>query len=191
MPDAVITPTRRLTAKERKVFERVISEFDHLSTTDADMLTRYAETSARYVDALKETKKYPTVKQAVINRSTGNVTGYKEIRNPAFRTLTEAQSQLNSLSRRLLIDTASENKRLILQSKKSRAFTASEQADRSERDILASITEEQIETEIARNLRLGYMPWWCETYEMQRSFTLYWVIANIELGPDDPDDDGL
>lgn len=191
MPDAVITPTRRLTAKERKVFERVISEFAHLSVTDADMLTRYAETSLRYVDALKETKKSPTVKQPVINRSTGNVTGYKEIRNPAFRTLTEAQSQLNSLSRRLLIDAASENKRLILQSKKSRAFTASEQATRSARDILASITEERIESELTRNFSLGYMPWWCETYEMQRSFTLYWIIANIELGPDDPDDNGL
>ena len=82
-------PTRKLTAKERKVFERVLSEFIHLTSSDGEQLTQYAEAVIRYETAVKETKKHPIVSVPIINRSTGNLTGEKLIRNPAFVTVKE------------------------------------------------------------------------------------------------------
>jgi phage terminase small subunit len=149
MSERELVPTRRLLKKERAVFDRVASQFSHLKQTDEDMLTRYSEASVTYTEAVRQTKKHPTVKTPVINRSTGNVTGYKEVRNTAYRTVSESQSQLNSLARRLLIDAASENKRLLLQSKLSRAASGLDSLARSEREILASLTEEQITFKMA------------------------------------------
>lgn len=116
-----ITPTRRLNAKERAVFERVVSEFTHLQASDAEQLTQFAEAAVRYEKAAKDTKKNPTVSSPVVNRATGNVTGEKIIRNPAFITLKEAQTAMNSLGRRLLIDAHSAEKRQRLLTKRVRA----------------------------------------------------------------------
>jgi phage terminase small subunit len=177
MPE-VLVPIRRLTGKEKKVFDRVVSDFDHLNQTSAEMLCRYSEAFVRYEDASKEVKRHPTVKQPVVNRSTGNVTGFKEIRNPAFRTLAEAQSQLNSLARRLLIDAASETKRLTLQSKKARSFSALEHEVRNERDIRASLTEEQIADGFERYLKRYVFPPWCDD-EMNRELVIEWLCDPI------------
>lgn len=122
-----LLPTRRLTAKERAVFDRVSSQFAHLTASDAEQLTQYAESSVRYEAAVRETKKHPTVSQPVINRTTGNVVGEKPVRNPAFATLREAQAQMVSLGRRLLIDAHSADKRQKLLTRKSRSLTAAEQ----------------------------------------------------------------
>jgi len=125
-PNGTLTPTRRLTAKERKVFDRVTSEFTHLKQSDADMTAQYAEASVRYATAAKEVKAHPMVGKPVVNRSTGNVTGETLIRNPLFRTVSEAQAQMNSLARRLMIDAASAEKRNRLASKLMRALEANE-----------------------------------------------------------------
>jgi hypothetical protein len=37
-PNPKLTPTRRLTAKERAVFNRVASEFTHLTPSDEEMV---------------------------------------------------------------------------------------------------------------------------------------------------------
>lgn len=84
------------------------------------MLTAYAEAVVRYEAAVRETKKRPTIAQPVINRASGNVTGEKEIRNPAFATLREAQQQAATLARRLMIDPASAEKRQRLATRKAR-----------------------------------------------------------------------
>ena len=141
---AAITPTRRLSKKERSVFDRVLADFSHLKSSDAEQITQYAEASIRYADAARDTKKNPTVKVPVINRSTGNVTQYRDVRNPSFRTVKEATSDMNSLARRLMIDSASQNKLLVLESKRARAATGKASMTVWERTVLASITEEQI-----------------------------------------------
>ena len=140
-PLNVVMPNKRLAAKERRVFDRVVSEFAHLKQSDADMIARYSEAFIRYETAAAQVKRYPMVQKPTINRSTGNVVGTTPVRNPLFRTVAEAQSQMNSLARRLLIDAASENRRLSLQSKKARsaAAVAAESATR--------YTEEEIERE--------------------------------------------
>jgi hypothetical protein len=178
---AEITPVRKLSAKERKVFDRVASDFSHLGPTSSEMLCRFAECAVRYEDALKDVKKHPTVEQPIVNRSTGNITGYKIVRNPAFRTLAEAQSQMNALARRLLIDAASENRRLTLLSKNSRSLSADEESSRREREIRDSITEEKIEAAIARYRNSGLVPWWNSTYEAQREYVVYWMVMDALL----------
>jgi hypothetical protein len=144
-----ITPTRRLNGKERIVFDRVLDNFSHLKTSDAEQLTMYAEASVRYADASRDTKKNPTVKVPVINRSTGNVTNYKDVRNPQFRTVKEATSDMNSLARRLMIDSASQNKLLVLESKKARAGTGKASMTLWEKTVLASVTEAKIISKMA------------------------------------------
>jgi len=67
---APIAPTRKLTVKERRVFHRVLSEFVHLTSADAEQLTQYAEAVNRYESAVKEIKKHPTISVPVINRAT-------------------------------------------------------------------------------------------------------------------------
>lgn len=145
-----ITPTRRLTAKERKIFARVTAEFIHLQPSDAEQLTQFAEAVIRYETAAKETKKHPTVAVPVVNRATGNVTGEKIVRNPAFTTVKEAQSQMNALARRLMIDAYSAEKRQRLLTKKARALAAAEMTSASHEAALSSATEEQIAIEIDR-----------------------------------------
>jgi hypothetical protein len=113
-----LEPTRRLTTRERRVFDRVSNEPEHL--------TQYAEAVARYEDALKSTKKHALISVPVVNRSTGNVTGTKQIRNPAFATLKESLSQANTLARRLLIDAHSAEKRQRLLTKRARAAAGKE-----------------------------------------------------------------
>lgn len=145
---AQITPTRRLATKERRVFDRVLSEFIHLTTSDAEQLTQYAEAVVRYEMAAKETKKHPTVSISVVNRATGNVTGEKLVRNTAFVTLREAQVQITALARRLLIDSHSAEKRQRALTKRSRALAASEAKSATHAAALNGVSEEQIEAEI-------------------------------------------
>src|SRR5450631_2173706 len=101
---ATLMPTRRLNSKEREVFKRVKDEFSHLTNSDAEQLTQYAETIIRHQLAVTETKRHPTVSTPITNRATGNIVGSKDVRNPAFVTLREASAQMVSLGRRLLID---------------------------------------------------------------------------------------
>jgi phage terminase small subunit len=151
-PNAALIPTRRLTTKERAVFERLTQEFNHLSSSDAEQLTQYAEAVIRYQIAAKETKKNPTVSIPVVNRSTGNTTGHKVVRNPAFVTLREASAQMISLGRRLLIDAHSAEKRLRMASKLARSAAA---VAANSSDYEANLTEEQIETKM-RELAISY-----------------------------------
>lgn len=130
---SLLEPTRRLSTAERRVFDQIRGDFVHLVASDAEMLTQYAEAAARYQTAAKETKKNPTVSMPVVNRASGNVVGEKIVRNPAFVTLKEAQSQMNALARRLMIDPASAEKRQRLLTKKARALVAAEQAAASNR----------------------------------------------------------
>lgn len=148
-PIEPISPTRRLTPKERKVFDRVTSEFVHLQASDAEQLTQYAEAVVRYQTALKETKANPTVTAPVVNRSTGNVVADKVVRNPAFITLKESQAQLNTLARRLLIDASSADKRNRLLTKRARTLAAIESKHSSDTALLDGLSEEQIEEQIA------------------------------------------
>jgi len=121
-----LEPTRRLTSKERRVFDRVSNEFEHLSVLDEEQLTQYAEAVIRYETALKQTRKHPTISVPVVNRSTGNVTGEKHVRNTAFATIKESLSQANTLARRLLIDAHSAEKRQRLLTKRARAAAGKE-----------------------------------------------------------------
>lgn len=145
-----MTPTRRLKKAEREVFERVNSEFIHLTSTDAEQLTQYVEAVVRYEAALKQTTKHPTISVPVVNRSTGNITGEKIVRNPAFTTIKEAQSQMNALARRLMIDAHSAEKRQRMLTKRSRALAASESNTVSDAAALAEVSESQIQTEMDR-----------------------------------------
>jgi hypothetical protein len=127
--DSLITPTRRISSKERKVFDRVLSSFEHLQASDAEQLTSYSEAVVRYETAAKECKEFPTIEQPVVNRASGNIVGHKVVRNTAHASMKEAGSQMISLARRLLIDTASANKRMTLLSKRARALRAQEEKD--------------------------------------------------------------
>ncbi len=153
---ASITPTRRLPAKERAVFEKVLADFIHLQPSDAEQLTQYAEAVIRYRTAEKDTRKHPTVSTPVVNRSTGNVVGEKLVRNPAFATMKEAQTQMNSLARRLLIDATSADKRQRLLTKKARSLAASEATSAESKSAVANLTESQIQTRI-EELRKKYI----------------------------------
>ena len=152
----LLTPTRRLLKAEREVFERIRSEFVHLSVTDAEQLTQYAEAVARYEAALRETKKHPTVSAPVVNRRSGNIVGEKVIRNPAFVTLRESQAQMTTLARRLMIDAHSAEKRQRMLTKKARALAAAEQAQAA--DASRVFPEEQIAAMMADLIRRGYIP---------------------------------
>ena len=143
-----ITPTRKLTVKERKVFDRVLAEFIHLAPSDAEQLSQYAEAVIRYEKATKESKRHPTVSIPVVNRATGNIVGDKVVRNPAFATIKEAQSQVTALARRLMIDAHSSEKRQRLLTKKARALAASEAKSASNASALNSVTEGQIQAEM-------------------------------------------
>ena len=122
--NTTLTPTRRLTTKERAVFEKVTDEFSHLTCADEEALTQYAEAVSRYHLAAKDTKRHPTVSIPVVNRATGNIVGSKDVRNPAFVTLRESSAQMVSLGRRLLIDAHSAEKRLRMDSKLARSAAA-------------------------------------------------------------------
>jgi hypothetical protein len=147
-PNPALTPTRRLTAKERAVFDRVASEFNHLTSSDEEQLTQYAEANVRYQVAAKATKKHPTISLPVINRSTGNVTGEKIVRNTAFATLKESQAAMNSLARRLMIDAHSAEKRLRLASKIARSAFGIVASEVAANIAALSITEEQIQAAV-------------------------------------------
>jgi P27 family predicted phage terminase small subunit len=144
----ILAPTRRLNTKERDVFNRVVAEFAHLTASDEEQLTQYCEAVVRYQIAAKETKKNPLVSTPVVNRSTGNIVGDKLGRNPAWITLKESQTAMNSLARRLMIDASSANKRQSLLTKKARALSGIESQSIADNAVLASITEEQIQAEI-------------------------------------------
>ena len=149
MPESTtITPTRRLNASQRAIFDRVCADFIHLTSSDAEQLTQYAEAVVRYQTAEKETRKHPAISVPVINRSTGNPTGEKLVRNPAFSTLKDAQSQMNTLARRLLIDAASTEKRQRLLTKKARALAAAEATSAAQQDAISKLTESEIQTEV-------------------------------------------
>lgn len=145
-----LKPTRRLTAAESRVFRQVSSDFVHFGSTDAEMLTAYAEAVVRYQDAAKEAKRKPTLTVPTFNKATGNKTGKKIIRNPALTTVKEAQQQMMSLARRLLIDPASAEKRQRLLTKKARAMAASEQAYAAQSDAAPKWSEEEITTMMKR-----------------------------------------
>lgn len=153
---STLKPTRRLKPAARKVFDGVLSSFVHLGPSDAEQLTAYAEWSAIYAEALRETQRRPTVSVPVINRSTGNVVGEKTTRNPAFATLREAQQHVTSLGRRLLIDAHSADKRQRLLTKKARALAASEHATAAKDDARASFSEEQIGDTMRELRQHGY-----------------------------------
>lgn len=176
IPNETLTSTRRLSSKERAVFDRVTSEFVHLAASDAEQLTQYAEAVVRYQTAAKETKKSSTVSIPVVNRATGNVTGEKIIRNPAFATLKEALSQMNALARRLLIDAHSAEKRQRLLTKKARALVAAETQSASSEAALANLSEEQIEEEL-ESLRQANV-YSLATSEFLRQYAI-WRLINV------------
>lgn len=182
-----ILPTRKLTAREQKVFDRVLAEFVHLTSADAEMLTQYCEAVARYQAAARETKKNPTIDLPVVNRATGNIVGHKPVRNPAFITLRESQSQANSLARRLMIDSVSTEKRQRLQSKQAKALAAREAKIVAESALKNGITEEQIQGEMER-LRSVYIHA-TEDVIRQQAIWFWTVYKPLE---DDPEaNDGL
>lgn len=148
-----IAPTRKLKAAERRIFDRVTSSFLHLSPSDSEQLTQYAEAVARYEAAIKETKLRPLLSIPIINRSTGNVTGEKTVRNPAFATIKEATGLITSLARRLMIDAHSAEKRQKLLTKKARALAACESKSASDAEILGAINEEQIRAEMCNQAK--------------------------------------
>ena len=179
-----LAPTRRLTSKERKVFDRVASEFTHLEPSDSEQLSQYAEAVIRYQIAAKETKRHPTVSLPVVNRTTGNVTSSKTVRNPAFLNLREASAQMVSLGRRLLIDAHSAEKRLRLKSKLARSLSGIEASKLAENEALESVTEEQIQAVIDESRKgfLGLNP------AQLRAFAI-WVLTDpiLNMPEDDPD----
>jgi phage terminase small subunit len=185
-PNEAITPSRKLAAKERKIFDRVVSEFIHLQTSDAEQLTQYAEAVVRYEAAAKDVKKSPTIAVPVVNRSTGNIVGEKLVRNPAFATIKEAQAQVNALARRLLIDAHSTEKRQRLLTKKSRALAASETQSAEDAAKLSGVSEAEIQGEIDRLAKI-YIHATPETLRNQAIwyFTHYLPLMN------DGDDDYL
>lgn len=145
-----IIPTRKMTAREQKVFDRVLTDFVHLTPSDSEMLTQYAEAVVRYETAAKEAKKNPTISLPVINRASGNIVGHKDVRNPAFVTVREAQSQANSLARRLMIDAVSAEKRQRLQARRLQALAAKETKEAAQSAAEHGVTEEQIQMEMER-----------------------------------------
>jgi phage terminase small subunit len=145
---ATIAPSRRVPAAARLVFEKVASEFIHLRASDAEQLTQYAEAVVRYRTAEKETRKRPTISTPIVNRATGNIVGEKIVRNPAFATMREAQAQMNSLARRLMIDAHSADKRQRLLTKKARAMAASEAASAASQSAVANLTEFEIQNQM-------------------------------------------
>lgn len=124
-----LRPTRRLNKREKSTFDGIRSSFSHLTGADSELLTMYAETAERYRVAARDAKKSPTLAVETFNKSTGNATGVKVIKNPAATMAKESLSALTSLARRLLIDPASAEKRQRLLTKKSRALQAAEQAE--------------------------------------------------------------
>jgi len=181
---ATINPTRRLPAATRAVFEKVAGDFIHLQSSDAEQLTQYAEAVIRYRNAEKETRKHPTISTPIVNRSTGNVVGEKIIRNPAFVTMREAQAQMNSLARRLMIDATSANKRQRLLTKKARALAASEASSAASQSAVANLTEFQIQAQM-EEFRKVYT---YTTEDVLRAEVL-WYLTVCKPLLDDPDGD--
>ena len=183
-PNPTLIPTRRLTSKERAVFDRVASEFVHLTPTDEEQLTQYAEAVVRYTSAAKSVKKSPTISLPVVNRSTGNVTGEKIVRNPAFISLKEASSATASLGRRLMIDAHSAEKRSRLATKRARAELGIVASEVAANIAALSITEEQIEA-VMRDASKTYtaMP-----LAQLRDYAI-WVLTDpyLNSAPDDDD----
>ena len=141
----LLAPTRRLPAKERRVFDEVLSNFVHFGPSDAETLTQYAEAVIRYEKAAKEAKRNPTLTLPTFNKATGNQTGTRVVRNPALTTIKEAQTQMATLARRLMIDPSSAEKRARLLTKRSRALLASEQAQAANKDISRKFSEAEVE----------------------------------------------
>lgn len=151
MSDAVlfiIEPTYKLAIKERREFERILAQYSHFLPGDADALTRLAVLYSRYRSAERETKRKPMVDVPIVNRSTGNVTGHKQTRNPAFATLRETSVQIARLERNLLIGPAYDAKRQAMLTKRARAAQGAEQAAAEESAIEIAITPAVIAAEI-------------------------------------------
>jgi phage terminase small subunit len=183
---ASIVPTRRLPAKERAVFDKVLTDFIHLAPSDAEQLTQYAEAVVRYRKAEKDTRKDPTISTPIVNRATGNVVGQRTVRNPAFATMRESQAQMNSLARRLMIDATSADKRQRLLTKKARSMAASESASADAQAAIKNLTEEQIQATMDE-FRKKYT----YTTEAVLRADVMWYLTVAKPLLDDPDGDEL
>ena len=139
---ARVQPTRRLLKAEMVVFSRVLGEFPHLQASDSELLTQFAETVIRYEKALKDWKKRPEI-ETTITQGRQQIT--KTVPNPARVVVKQAQQAMVSLSRRLLIDAASVDKRMKLLAKK--AFANGETVDDYVSDGTYGFTEDQIKAE--------------------------------------------
>ena len=183
--DSSILPTRRLPAGALAVFKKVQTDFIHLQSSDAEQLTQYAEAATRYQNAQKETRKRPTISTPIVNRATGNVTGEKITRNPAWLTLKEAQQQMNTLARRLMIDATSADKRQRLLTKAARALGALERGDAAKKAALDNLTEYQIQERMAKLRTIGFYT------EAALRMEAIWQLTVYEPLMNEPGDDHL
>ena len=129
----VLEPTRQLSAKERREFERVVGQNPHFLPGYADALTRLAIAYAGYKKAEHEVRKRPTITVQKFNRSTGNVAGTVEKRNTAaFANLNAFAKQIAALERNLLSGPTYDARRQAMLTKRARAAQGAEQAEAEE-----------------------------------------------------------
>jgi hypothetical protein len=96
-----IVATRKLNAQEKRILGRTISNFPYLGQAESELLTSYAEQSARYAVAKRATEREPTVTAPIFSRNNGEKIGERPVRNPQFANLREALTQVRLLEKRL------------------------------------------------------------------------------------------
>lgn len=147
----LIEPTRKLSAKERREFNRIVASGPHLTPADGRVIADLAGLYVRRAEADADARKNKTIEQPIINRSTGNIVGTRQVRNPAFVTLRETSVQIGRLERALLLLPSQASKRLRLLTKQAQAAAENEQQHADEYQRHVAISDEDIQ---------GLMDYW-------------------------------
>ncbi len=141
---------KSLSPVAKKLWKKVTDEHTHLTTADSELLAAYVESWAMLQLAQDALREHGLIlSEPIVNRSTGNVTGHKRMKNPAHGIAKDERAAMQSLSTKLGLDPSS-RERLgvdLLTAKRSRS-TRQERASRDADEYADSVfqhTQEEID----------------------------------------------
>jgi P27 family predicted phage terminase small subunit len=99
---------KTLSPVAKKLWKKVTDEHSHLTTADSELLAAYVESWAMLQLAQNALREHGLIlSEPIVNRSTGNVTGHKRMKNPAHGIAKDERAAMQSLSTKLGLDPSS------------------------------------------------------------------------------------
>jgi len=99
---------RDLSAVAKRLWKRLVAANIHLDESTTELLAAYCESYANWCLAQSDIREHGlTLKEPVVNRSTGNVVGYKVVKNPSVTIAKDEKQAMQSLAAKLGLDPTS------------------------------------------------------------------------------------